>query len=110
MRIILASGLALALFFGYLGATKGARPLAQALTTKVPAPPVLTNEQKLQFQVLMQRLEIAKLKYDAAQADFTAAQKDAAALVAQTKVEGYDLDLQTFSYVRTPTAAPPLKK
>jgi hypothetical protein len=102
MRIVLASGLALALFFGYLGATKAAKPLAQALTTKAEAPPVLSTEHKLQFQNVMKDLEIARLKYDAAQRDFADAQRAAAALVEQTKVPGYDLDLTTFNYTPLP--------
>jgi hypothetical protein len=101
-RILAASGIALALFFGYIGATKAAKPIAQAIT-KAEAPPVLSSEHKLQFQVILQRLEIAKLHYEAAQQDFAAAQRDAAALVEQTKVAGFDLDLQTFTY--TPLAA-----
>ena len=103
MRIVLASGLALALFFGYLGATKAAKPIAPAITgATAPAPPALSSEHKLQFQVILQRLEIAKLHYEAAQQDFAAAQRDAAALVEQTKVPGYDLDLTTFNYTPLP--------
>ena len=64
---------------------------------------MLSTEHKLQFQVILQRLEIAKLHYEAAQQDFAAAQREAAALVEQTKIAGYDLDLKTFQYVRTPT-------
>jgi phosphatidylethanolamine-binding protein (PEBP) family uncharacterized protein len=65
-------------------------------------PPVLSSEHKLQFQVVMKDLEIARLKYEAAQHDFADAQRAAAALVEQTKIAGYDLDLQTFAYVPLP--------
>jgi hypothetical protein len=101
MRLILASGLAVALVLGYVGVTKAAKPVVQALT-KAEAPPALSTEHKLQFQVILQRLEIAKLHYEAAQQDFAAAQRDAAALVEQTKVPGYDLDLTTFNYSPLP--------
>jgi hypothetical protein len=91
---------------GALAFRSNAHPTATAL---LPAslqaaapPPVLSSEHKLQFQVILQRLEIAKLKYEAAQQDFANAQREAAALVEQTKVAGYDLDLQTFAYVPLP--------
>ena len=102
MRILIASSVAFLLFVGYLGTTKAAKPIAQALTPTAPAPPTLSTEHKLQFQVILQRLEIAKLHYEAAQQDFAAAQREAAALVEQTKVPGYDLDLQTFTYTPLP--------
>jgi hypothetical protein len=59
----------------------------------------------MQFRDIMRRLAIAKLQYEAAQRDFADAQRDAAALVEQTKVPGYDLDLQTFPYQYTPLPA-----
>jgi hypothetical protein len=116
MRSLIAAAVALLLVFGFIAMTRPAArprivgapllPLGQAAAA--PAPPVLSTEHKLQFQVIMQRLEIAKLKYEAAQADFAGAQREAAALVEQTKIAGYDLDLQTFAYVKTP-APPPSK-
>jgi hypothetical protein len=115
MRIGLALVLVLVVGLGVKAIKSPPKPgVAQALAAPGSAPtaPALSTEHKLQFQVLMQRLEIARLKSDAAQAEFTAAQREAAALVEQTKIAGYDLDLQSFTYVRTPTpaAAPPVSK
>jgi hypothetical protein len=103
-RLITAGVLAL-LVAGALAFRATGRPKAMALLQSMQtatAPPVLSSEHKLQFQVILQRLEIAKLHYEAAQQDFAAAQRDAAALVEQTKVAGYDLDLQTFTYTPLP--------
>jgi hypothetical protein len=104
-RLVTAGVLAL-LVAGALAFRSNAHPKAMALLpsslqTAVP-PPVLSSEHKLQFQVVMKDLEIARLKYEAAQHDFADAQRAAAALVEQTKIAGYDLDLQTFVYVPLP--------
>jgi hypothetical protein len=107
LRLLLASSVALLLVFGIVAATTGHTqtppiPARSLVGLTAPAPPVLSTENKLQFQVILQRLEIAKLHYEAAQQDFAAAQRDAAALVDKTKVAGYDLDLQTFTYTPLP--------
>jgi hypothetical protein len=103
-RLITAGVLAL-LVAGALAFRATGRPKAMALlpaTQTASAPPVLSTEHKLQFQNVMKDLEIARLKYDAAQRDFADAQRAAAALVEQTKVAGYDLDLTTFNYTPLP--------
>jgi hypothetical protein len=103
-RWVMALGLAVVFAVGVLILRPEARQGAlTALPPRGPAPPpTLSTENKLQFQVILQRLEIAKLHYEAAQQDFAAAQRDAAALVDKTKVAGYDLDLQTFTYTPLP--------
>jgi hypothetical protein len=102
-RLITAGVLAL-LVAGALAFRSNGRPKAMALlpSPMQTAPPVLSTEHKLQFQNVMKDLEIARLKYDAAQRDFADAQRAAAALVEQTKVPGYDLDLTTFNYTPLP--------
>lgn len=104
-RWIVGGVLALFVAVGVLAFRPEARQaLPAALRPTASAPPALSPEHKLQFQVIIQRLQIAKLKYEADQREFADAQRDAATLVEQTKVSGYDLDLQTFNYV--PLAAP----
>lgn len=72
-----------------------------------PKAPVLTEVQKLQLQNLTQRLEIAQLRMQAAQADFQAARTEIETLVKSLQVEGYNLDLQSLTYTKKP---PPEKK
>ena len=62
--------------------------------------PTLTAEQKLQLQVISQKLEIAQLKAQAAQRDFDAARADLQALLKALDKEGYTLDLQLLTYVK----------
>lgn len=68
--------------------------------------PALTAEQKLQFQVVAQRLEIAQLKAQAAQRDFDAARADLQTLIKTLEKDGYTLDLATLTYVEKKKDAP----
>lgn len=61
-------------------------------------PPALTEVQKLQIQNLTQRLEIAQLRMQAAQADFDKAREEIGVLVKSLHVAGWDLNLQTMTY------------
>ncbi len=71
-------------------------------TGRAADPPVLTETQKLQIQNLAQQLEIAQLRAAAAQQQFTNAKDELTRLLTSLKVEGYDLDLQTFTYTKSP--------
>jgi len=71
------------------------------------AAPTLTTEQKQAIQIQAQRIEIAQLRAQAAQAEFDKARTEIAALVQSLQKEGFDLDLQTLSY--TPKKAEPKK-
>lgn len=65
-----------------------------------PAAPALSEVQRLKFQTIAQRIEIAQLKAQAAQAEFEKARADLAKLVDESKVDGYTLDLTTLTYVK----------
>ena len=63
-------------------------------------PPALAEVPKLQLQVLMQRIEIAQLRAEQARQDFEKARAELLALVRASEVAGYELDLQTLTYVQ----------
>ncbi len=65
--------------------------------------PTLTKEQRLEIQVLMQTIEIAQLKAQAAQRDFDAAKDALVKLSEAWRREGYTLDVQRGIYVPNPT-------
>jgi len=79
-------------------------------TPPVPQPPTLTEIQKLQLTNAVQRVQIAQLQVQAAQTDLQQAGAAAQTLVASLKVDGYELDLQTLAYKKTPPPPPPVKK
>lgn len=62
--------------------------------------PALNNEQKLQLQVISQRIEIAQLRAQAAQREFDIARADLQSLLKSLEKDGYTLDLQTLMYVK----------
>lgn len=68
---------------------------AKAVETLVPA---LNTEQKQALQIQAQRIEIAQLKAQAAQAEFDKARTEIATLVQSLQRDGFDLDLQTLTY------------
>ena len=69
--------------------------------------PALTDVEKLQLQVISQKLEIAQLKAQAAQRDFDAAREEFSKLLASLQKEGFTLDLQKLEYVLTPVKKEP---
>lgn len=78
---------------------------AQAPTVPIaPKPPELTEVQRLQLQVQMQRIEIAQLRAQAAQRDFDEARNELQKLATSLQVAGYDLDLQRLVYVKQPSS------
>lgn len=94
-RIVLALALVVS-----LGA---AAALAQNQTAPASAAaPQLTDVQKLQVQNALLRLEAAQLRATLAQADVDKARADGSQLVAALNVPGYELDVQTLTYVKTP--------
>lgn len=64
------------------------------------APPALTDVQKLQIQNAVQRVQIAQLQMQNAQAAFVQAREAATTLLRGLNVPGYALDLQTLQYVK----------
>jgi hypothetical protein len=72
--------------------------------------PTLSVEQQQAVQILVQRIELATLRAQAAQADFDKARTELAALLKALQRDGYDLDLQTFAYVKKPDPPPAEKK
>lgn len=72
--------------------------------------PSLTSEQKKDFALLIQRLELNTLKIQAAQSDFEIARQQLTQLVQTLQVAGYDLDLQKLEYVKKPDPKPEPKK
>ena len=60
--------------------------------------PTLSELQRLQIGVLVQRLEIAQLKAQLAQREFDAAKAELSALTDGLKVDGYELELQPPRY------------
>lgn len=63
------------------------------------AAPSLTDVQKLQLQNLAQSIELAQLRAQVAQAEFDKARLAIGELVKTLQKDGYDLDLQTLTYV-----------
>lgn len=68
---------------------------AQAATEERPT---LNETQRLQIANIAQAMEIAQLKAQAAQRDFTQAQEQLRGLVQSLQREGFTLDLQTLTY------------
>lgn len=67
--------------------------------------PMLSDISRLQLKVTVQRIEIAQLRAQAAQAEFDRAREDLTRLLASVAKDGYDVDLQRFEYVvRKPDA------
>jgi hypothetical protein len=64
--------------------------------------PTLTDVQKLTIQNLAQRIEIAQLRAQQAQAEFDKARQAIGKLVQSLQVEGYELRLETLEYVKKP--------
>lgn len=64
------------------------------------APPSLSEMERLKIQVNVQRLEIAQLKAQAAQAEFDKAREDFNRLVLSLQKDGYTLDLEKFIYTK----------
>lgn len=77
-------------------------PLLFVALLAQPNGPTLTEVQKLQIQVLSQRLEIAQLRAQAAQRDFDAARLEITKLLQTLEVEGYTFDIATLSYTKNP--------
>jgi hypothetical protein len=66
--------------------------LAGAVSAQDKAP-TLTTEQKQAIQIKAQEMTIAQLQFDKARGEL-------AALVQSLQKDGYDLDLQTMTYVK----------
>lgn len=76
-----------------------------------PETPTLSTEQKQAIQILAQRIELAQLRAQAAEAEFKSATGELTALLRSLGKDGYDLNLQTLSYVKKdPAKAPEAKK
>lgn len=73
--------------------------LAQAPPTKEPT---LSEVDRLKLQNVSQRIELAQLRFQAAQREFETARTDLAKLVEALKVDGYTLDLATLTYHKEP--------
>ena len=76
-------------------------PAQQAAMEKLTTP-VLGDLQKLQIQVLVQKIEIAQLRAQAAQEAFERAREEITKLVQSLQVPGYDLSLERLEYVKKP--------
>jgi hypothetical protein len=63
-------------------------------------PPALGEVPKLQIQLAMKSIENAQLRAQQAAAEFEKARGDLLALVQAHQVAGYELDLQTLSYIQ----------
>lgn len=72
--------------------------VVHATQAELSKPPAITETQKLQIQNVLQRIQIAQLQSQAAQAEFERARADAEALFKSLSVPGYDLNLQTYQY------------
>jgi hypothetical protein len=73
----------------------------------VPTPPdspVLTEVQKLQLQNAIQKMQLAQAAIQLAQVEFDKSRDSAQALLKGLQVPGYELNLETMTYVK---AAPP---
>jgi hypothetical protein len=73
----------------------------QAPPEAKPAP-TLSVEQKQGITILAQRIELAQLRAQAAQAEFDKARGELSTLLQSLKKDGFDLDLQTMQYVKKP--------
>lgn len=62
--------------------------------------PLLSETERLKIQVNVQRLEIAQLKAQAAQAEFDKAREDFNRLVLTLQKDGYTLDLEKLVYTK----------
>jgi hypothetical protein len=71
--------------------------------------PTLKDTEKLQLQVISQKLEIAQLKAQAAQSDFDRARDEWSKLVLSLQKDGYTLNLEKLEYVKVPPPATPPK-
>jgi hypothetical protein len=69
------------------------------------AAPALSGTEKLQIQVIAQRIEIAQLRAQAAQAEFDRAREEFTKLIASLQKDGYTLDIQKMEYVKKEPAA-----
>jgi hypothetical protein len=77
--------------------------LTSVQTSAQPAaPPPLTDIQRLTMQNALLRVEAADYKRQLAQGEYERARQEATALYASLQVEGYTLDLQTMTRVKTP--------
>lgn len=94
-RIVLALALVVSLGAGAALAQNKTAPTSAAA-------PQLTDVQKLQVQNALLRLEAAQLRATLAQGDVEKARAEGSQLVAALNVPGYELDLQTLTYVKTP--------
>jgi hypothetical protein len=72
------------------------------------APPTLTDVQRLQVQVLVQRLEIAQLKARAIEQEFETVKARLLEVSKALEVPGYELNLNTLTYA--PKAGPETKE
>lgn len=64
--------------------------------------PTVPELDQLRIRVQVQAIEIAQLKAQAAQRDFTQAQEQLRGLVQSLQREGFTLDLQTLTYREVP--------
>jgi len=75
-------------------------------TGTVPAdqlkPPTLSETNTLKLRASIQQVEIAQLKMQLVQQEFTRAREAAQTLIQSLQVEGYTLDLDRMVYVPTP--------
>jgi hypothetical protein len=103
--------LAASIAWGAVGIGQSEKNVIEAVPLANPAvgpeAPKLSDTQRLQLQVVAQRIEIAQLKAQAAQVEFERARVDFGALVKSLQVDGYDLDLQRLEYVKKPPAEKP---
>jgi hypothetical protein len=65
-----------------------------------PAPAVISAEAKLQIQLAMQHLELLQTKVQVLQAEFDKTKADLQFQLKGLERPGYDLNLQTFEYVK----------
>lgn len=82
-----------------LGAVLGALVLTSAQAAEAPS---LTELQRLQVLTLVQRMQLAELRAQAAQREWDQARADLLALAGRLAVDGYELDLATQTYRQAP--------
>ena len=76
--------------------------VAGAAFTPAAEAPTLTELQRLQVLTLVQRLQIAELRAQAAQREWNEARAELLAVSERLAVEGYELDLATQTYRPAP--------
>lgn len=82
------------------GEQTAAVPAAAAVQGTAAAVPVMSDVDQLRLINASQRVEIAQLKVQAAQAEFVSARDDFSKQIQAAQREGFDLNPQTLTYVR----------